>query len=77
MEEKLLAFIRDEYGERGAAEITADSRLLSTGLIDSFSLVALRAYIERAFGVLLPPPLMHPEMFDTVRQMAETIRGRL
>ena len=73
MEEKLLEFIRSEFLEDPDIEITADTKLMSTGLIDSFSLVSLQQYIEREFGKKIPPPKITVQTFDTVNQMVEII----
>ncbi|MCB5251756.1 MAG: acyl carrier protein [Candidatus Cloacimonadaceae bacterium] len=74
MEEKLLDFIRDEFLEDPELEIDADTRLISAGIIDSFSLVSLQSYIEREFGKRIPAPRITAESFDTVRQMVQIIQ---
>ncbi len=73
MEEKLINFIRSEYLSDEDVEITPDTKLISSGLIDSFSLVSLQTYIEREFGKRIPAPRITAESFDTVRQMIEII----
>lgn len=74
MEEKLLDFIRDEFLEDPELEIDIDTRLISGGLIDSFSLVSLQSYIEREFGKRIPAPRITAESFDTVKQMVQVIQ---
>lgn len=37
MHEKLIAFIRDEFLTEPGMKITAETKLISSGLIDSFS----------------------------------------
>lgn len=69
MEEKLITFIKDEFVSDPSAVITADTRLLSTGLIDSFSLVSLQVFIDKEFGKKIPAPRITMESFDTVRQI--------
>ncbi len=73
MKEKLLEFIRDEFLDDPDQEIDENSRLISTGLIDSFSLVSLQSFIEQEFGKKIPAPRITAESFDTVRQMLEII----
>ena len=73
MEEKLISFIRTEYLDDDSIEITKDTKLISSGLIDSFSLVSLQTYIEREFGKRIPAPKITAESFDTVSQMIEII----
>jgi|WetSurMetagenome_2_1015567.scaffolds.fasta_scaffold178461_2 acyl carrier protein len=73
MEEELINFIRNEYLDDNNIEITPDTKLISGGLIDSFSLVSLQTYIEKKFGKKIPPPIITAESFDTIRQMIEII----
>lgn len=73
MEEKLLDFIRDEFLDDPDAIIDIDTKLISGGAIDSFSLVSLQAFIEREFGKRIPAPKITASSFDSVRQMIEII----
>lgn len=74
LEDKLLEYIRKEFGRDDEREITADTMLISSGIIDSFSLVSLQAFIEREFGKKIPAAWITVESFDSVAQMAEVIR---
>ncbi len=73
MEEKLIAFIKKEFLTDPDEEITADTKLISGGLIDSFSLVSLQTYIAKEFGKNIPAPRITAQSFDTVRQMITII----
>lgn len=73
MEAKLIQFIKREFLSDPDLEITAETRLISSGLVDSFSLVSLQRFIESEFGVLVPAPRITAETFDTVGQMIEVI----
>jgi acyl carrier protein len=73
MEAKLIQFIKDEYLTDPDLEINADTPLISTGLVDSFSLVSLQGFIATEFGKHIPAPRITAESFDTVRQMIEVI----
>jgi acyl carrier protein len=73
MEEKLINFIRSEYLDDEKNELTKETKLISTGFIDSFSLVSLRAFIEKEFNVSIPAPKITTESFDTVSGMIEII----
>jgi len=74
MEEKLIEFIRDEFLEDAEQEIDVDTKLISSGYIDSFSLVSLQSYIEEEFGKKIPAPRITAQSFDTIRQMVEIIK---
>ena len=74
MEEKLIAFIAHEFLDDPSQTITADTKLISSGLIDSFSLVSLQVFIEKEFGKKVPAPKITAQSFDTVRQMVQIIQ---
>lgn len=50
--------------------------LISSGLIDSFSLVDLGLFVEDQFGVRLDDTELNAQTFDTLAQLAELIRQR-
>lgn len=74
MKEKLIEFIRDEFLDELDTEITENTKLISSGMIDSFSLVSLQAFIQQEFGKRIPAPRITAESFDTVKQMIEVIK---
>jgi acyl carrier protein len=73
MEKKLIDFIKKEFLTDPDFEITIDTKLISSGLVDSFSLVALQRFIEKEFGKVIPAPRITAEHFDTVRQIMKLI----
>jgi len=73
MQDKLIEFIKDEFLTDPDTEIDIDTKLISSGLIDSFSLVSLQAFIEKEFGKKIPAPRITAQTFDTIRQMVEII----
>jgi len=73
MEERLIEFIIDEFLDDPDIEITQDTKLISSGMIDSFSLVSLQAFIEKEFGKKIPAQRITAESFDNIRQMIEVI----
>ncbi len=74
MEQKLIQFIKHEFLDDPSIEITPDTKLISTGMIDSFSLVSLQKFIEKEFGKIIPAPKITAESFDSVKQMLQVIR---
>jgi acyl carrier protein/D-alanine--poly(phosphoribitol) ligase subunit 2 len=77
LENKLIAFIKNEIAGDPDTEIKPDTKLISSGLIDSFSLVTLHVYIEKEFGVKIPASRVIPDTFDTVEQITSIIRQYL
>ncbi|MBK8616291.1 MAG: acyl carrier protein [Anaerolineales bacterium] len=56
--------------------ISADEALISSGLIDSFSLVDLGLFVEDTFGVRIEDFELQASTFDTLNQLAALIRSR-
>ena len=53
-----------------------DEALISSGLIDSFSLVDLALYVEDTFGVHLDDSELNAATFDTLGQLDSLIQQR-
>jgi acyl carrier protein len=53
-----------------------DQPLLSSGIVDSLSLVDLAMFIEDTFGVHLDDAELNKETFDTLSQLATLIESR-
>ena len=56
--------------------ITADESLISSGLIDSFSLTDVALYVEDNFGVRIEDTELNADTFDTLTQLAALIESR-
>ena len=56
--------------------IQADEPIISSGLIDSFSLVDLSMFVEERFGVRLDDSELNAGTFDTLAQLADLIAQR-
>ncbi len=73
----LNTFIADEILRQSGREISADEKLISSGLIDSFSLMDLALFVEDTFGVRIEDTELNAETFDTLKTLAEIIKSRL
>ena len=56
--------------------IHADEALISSGLIDSFSLVDLSLLIEDEFGVTIDDTELNADSFDNLEQLAALIQSK-
>lgn len=56
--------------------ILADEPLISSGLIDSFSLMDLALYVEDTFGVRIEDTELNANTFDNLNQLASLIQSR-
>jgi len=51
--------------------------LISSGLIDSFSLVDLAMFVEDTFNVRIEDTELNSDTFDTLTQLAEIVLSRM
>ena len=56
--------------------IAADESLISSGLIDSFSLMDLALFAEDTFGVRIEDTELNANTFDNLTQLASLIESR-
>jgi acyl carrier protein len=56
--------------------ISADEKLISNGLVDSFSLVDLGLFIEDTFGVRIEDTELNADTFDSLEQLVALIQSR-
>jgi len=73
---KLSAYITREILRQPKRSLRPEEALLSSGLVDSFSLVDLGMFIEDTFGVRIDDTELNAETFDTLEQLAKLILSR-
>ena len=75
----VLDYVKKEYLEEGDdREIVAQTRLISGGIVDSFSMVSLKRFLEKKYTIQIPDAEATPTAFDSVERIAslvERIRG--
>lgn len=70
-------FIQDRFRAALASDVmTSDTPLFSSGIIDSFGVLELIAFLEESFGVDIDPARHDLSEFDTVDKIVSLI-GRL
>ncbi len=68
-------YVTREYLEEGDdREITEDTRLISGGIVDSFSMVSLKRFLEKKYQIIIPDACATPTSFDTVRGIVALVR---
>jgi len=73
MKEGILTYIRDEYLEDDDDEIDEDTPLISGGIVDSFSMVSLKRFLENRYQISIPDDKATPEAFDTVSSICALV----
>jgi acyl carrier protein len=69
MKDLVLKYVIKEFMEDEDVEITYDTPLISSGYIDSFSMISLLVFLENKFKVKIPPGKATPEAFDSVNKI--------
>ena len=70
----VLNYVRDEYlEEEDDRELDADTGLISGGIVDSFSLVSLKRFVEKKYDIQIPDADASPEAFDSVNRIVALI----
>jgi acyl carrier protein len=59
------------------ANLTGDTRLLSSGILDSMAVLELASFIESEFGVELTASETTFEAFDRLKDIVATVERRL
>lgn len=68
MHKVVLDYVKKEYLEDDQ-EIGFDSPLISSGIVDSFSMVSLKRFLEKKYTISIPDDKATPEAFDTVNKI--------
>jgi acyl carrier protein len=70
----ILDYVVREYVEEGDdREIGEDTPLITGGLVDSFSMVSLKVFLEKRYRLRIPDEQATPAAFDTVTRIAELV----
>jgi len=74
---QLQTFIAAKILRQPGRLITREEALLSSGLVDSFSLMDLALFIEDTFGVRIEDTELNAQTFDSLAQLTTLIESRL
>lgn len=75
MTEAVLEYVVDEYVEEDDdLEIDPDTPLITSGIVDSFSMVSLKAFLEKTYSITLPDAEATPEAFNTVSSIVALVK---
>ncbi|MBI5868126.1 MAG: acyl carrier protein [candidate division Zixibacteria bacterium] len=70
IKQTVLDYIRKEYLEEDDdRELTETTPLITGGIVDSFSMVSLKRFLERKYAIQIPDADASPEAFDTARSI--------
>jgi len=75
IKDTILQYVKNEYLETDDdREITYDTPLISGGIVDSFSMVSLKVFLETKFNIQIPDAKASPEAFDSVNNIVNLLK---
>lgn len=77
MKDIVLKYVIEEYLEDEDEEIGYDTPLISGGIVDSFSMVSLKRFLENRYHISIPDDHATPEAFDTVTKITALVNSYL
>lgn len=72
MKDIIRQYVINEYVEDDT-EITNDTPLISGGIVDSFSMVSLKRFLENKYQISIPDDKATPEAFDSVNKICTLV----
>jgi acyl carrier protein/D-alanine--poly(phosphoribitol) ligase subunit 2 len=74
LQKTILEYVRKEYlDEDSDTEVELDTPLITSGIVDSFSLVSLKTFLEKKYKIAIPDAKATPEAFDSVIKIASLV----
>lgn len=69
----VLDFVIAEFLEDESETLTFDSPLISGGVVDSFTMVTLKRFLEMKYKISIPDAKATPKAFDTVNSITDLV----
>ena len=71
----IIDYVTKEYlDEDSDQQINENTKLISGGIVDSFSMVSLKLFLEKKFQIQIPDQKATPEAFDSVNNIIALVR---
>lgn len=71
----ILDYVKKEYLEEDdEREVDFDTPLISGGIVDSFSMVSLKRFLETKYKIQIPDAKATPEAFDSVNHIIQLLQ---
>ena len=74
IKQAVLEYVIHEYlDDDDEDEVGYDTELITGGIVDSFSMVSLKRFLENKYDIQIPDADASPEAFDTVNSIAALV----
>ncbi|OGF68147.1 MAG: hypothetical protein A2Y62_19570 [Candidatus Fischerbacteria bacterium RBG_13_37_8] len=75
IKQTIIEYIKKEYlDEDSTDEVTENTQLITSGIVDSFSMVSLKMFLEKKFNIKIPDEKATPEAFDSVNNIIKLLK---
>jgi len=77
MKDIILDYVKNEYLDEDEAEemgLDENTPLISSGIVDSFSMVSLKRFLEKKYTIAIPDEEATPEAFNTVASIVDLVK---
>lgn len=75
LRDMVLKYVAKEYLEEDSdIDLNYDTPLISGGIVDSFSMVSLKFFLEKKLGISIPDAKATPQAFDSVNKIVTLCR---
>jgi acyl carrier protein len=75
--QSLQRFIEQRFPLAGTRELTEDTPLLDSGIVDSLGVLDLVVFIEENFGIVAEDHELVPDNFGTIAALTRFVQNRL
>ena len=71
----IIDYVKREYLEEDSGvDVNENTKLISSGIVDSFSMVSLKMFLEKKFFIKIPDEKATPEAFDSVNNIITLLK---
>lgn len=75
LKDVILDYVKEEYlDEDDDMEVSYDTKLISSGIVDSFSMVSLKRFLETRYSIQIPDAKATPDAFDSINNIIELLK---
>ena len=78
MKDAILDYVKNEYLDEDDLEdmeLDENTPLISSGIVDSFSMVSLKLFLETKYSIKIPDDQASPKAFDTVTSIINVVNS--
>ena len=76
VQSRITRFVVQNFYVSDPAQVTAETSLISTGLVDSTGMLEIIAFLEGEFGIRIADQEMIPENLETVARIASFVERK-